>query len=87
MIKGGEDFRRHWPIHRLALGESVILMPSPLKMQPRSFDSARSTATGKVHPPLASLRMTELGSNTFADIPVGAEDIPIGDSEFSVNRR
>ena len=34
-------------------------MPGVPKMQPRSFDSARPTATGKVRPSLASLRMTE----------------------------
>ena len=33
----------------------------------RSFDSAQPIATEKVHPPFASLRMTELENETFAE--------------------
>src|SRR5580658_5636315 len=61
--------RCQWPLRRLALDGSATLMPGAPKMQPRSFDSAQPTATGKVHPPLASLRMTERGNNTSSLVP------------------
>ena len=48
---------------------------NPLRLFPvkttRSFDSARPAVIGKVCSPLASLRMTELENNTFAEISGG----------------
>ena len=52
---------------------------NPLRLFPvkttRSFDSAQPAVTGKVCSPFASLRMTELENNTFAEISVGTVEI------------
>lgn len=69
MIQGGQDPRRQWPVRRPALEGSATLMPDASKIPPRSFDSARPTANEKARPPLASLRMTEPGNDTFPLVP------------------